>query len=235
MKWLALESSAISASVAVYEEGKLIAQAYNNTKITHSQTLMPMIEGMLKCAQIELNDIDGFAVSVGPGSFTGVRIGVSVVKGLAFHSEKPCAPVSTLEAMAWMFMGQNVNVCAVMDARCGQTYNALFKVSGNNVERITEDRALSVDELINELIASGEEWILAGDGADVFVNKISGACDKVSLAAPHLRYQQAFGVACAADRMHKDGATVPGDALMPTYLRLPQAERELNEKMGKKA
>jgi tRNA threonylcarbamoyladenosine biosynthesis protein TsaB len=127
MKILAIESSATAASAALIEDGKILSEFFAHTGLTHSQTLLPMVEQVLACAKVSAKDVDAFAVSVGPGSFTGVRIGVSTVKGLAFGTGKPCVPVSTLEAMAQNYRGQAVTVCAVMDARCQQVYNALFQ------------------------------------------------------------------------------------------------------------
>ena len=130
MKILAVDSSAIPASAAVWEDGRLLGEFYSNTRQTHSQTLLPMVENLLKCTQTALNEIDLFAVSAGPGSFTGVRIGVACVKGLAMPEDKPCAGVSTLEAIAWNLAHLRGTICAVMDARCQQVYNAVFEADG---------------------------------------------------------------------------------------------------------
>ena len=172
MKILAIECSAVPCSAAVIEDGKIIASGFVNVKLTHSQTLMPMIEAVLASAQLKLSDIDGFAVSAGPGSFTGIRIGISAVKGMAAAKKKPCAAISTLRAMAENFRDTQCIVCTVMDARCNQVYNALFDCSEGGVTRLTEDRALLCEELKEELKTVLENTqkrvIIVGDGSDVF-------------------------------------------------------------------
>lgn len=225
---LAMDSSATPASAALLEDDKILSEFYIHTKQTHSQTLMPMVESVLKLSSKTLDDLDCIAVSAGPGSFTGVRIGVSCVKGLAMTRNIPCAGVSTLRAMAENAKGMNGIVCAVMDARCGQVYNAMFRVEGNEVERICEDRALPISKLAEECAAYGEKLLLVGDGAELCYKTFSGFGAK--LLQPQLRFQRASGVAYAAKEMLESGATVTPDALMPVYLRLPQAERELKKK-----
>lgn len=230
MNILAVESSAAAASAAVWADGVLRAEAYSHTKLTHSQTLMPMIMDMLRNAQIPMAEIGAFAVAAGPGSFTGVRIGVAAVKGLAFGRNLPCVPVSTLLAMAHLFIGQHVQVCAAMDARCGQVYNALFAVDGDHVTRLCEDRAIPAAALGEELRASGQPWVLVGDGAALCAHTFSAHAN-VLLAPPHLRFQRASGVAMAAAAQLARGESVSDAALVPFYLRPPQAERELSKKL----
>lgn len=230
MKILAVDSSAKSASVAVTESGRLISECFVNNALTHSRTLMPMVENALSQADMTIKDIDAFCVNVGPGSFTGIRIGVAAVKGLAICDNIPCAGVSTLESIAYNFTDEDCIVCASMDARCNQVYTALFRCDGVNVSRICEDKAVSVDELGNELLQySNNKIYLAGDGAELcfkaFGDKVSNAC----LAGENRRYQRAFGAALAAEnnKEFNDSAL-----LAPVYLRLPQAERELKLKKG---
>ena len=151
MKILALESSAVACSVCLTEDEELIAEAYENSGLTHSVTLLPMAEEMLKNCGVKLEDVDVVAVAAGPGSFTGLRIGVSAAKGLAWTLDKPCAKVSTLEAMAWNLVGFEGNLCPVMDARRSQVYNALFSSDGQTVARLTPDRAISLEELTEEV------------------------------------------------------------------------------------
>ncbi len=227
MKILAIDSSAVSASCAVTDNGKLIAQSFVNIGLTHSQTLMPMIESTVKQAGITLADIELIAVSAGPGSFTGVRIGVSSAKGIAFTSDIRCAGVSTLEAIARTAQINDGIVCAVMDARCQQVYNALFRYSGGVLERLCEDRALAISELEEELKGFDEPIMLAGDGAVVCSNAMS--TEKIYLAPENVRMQSAYGVAMAA--MHGgDESFVSANDLQPVYLRVPQAERELKKR-----
>ncbi len=233
MKILALESTAAAAGAAVWEDGRLLAEAYQNIRLTHSQTLLPMVRDLLRNAQIPMEQIGCFAVAAGPGSFTGVRIGVSAVKGMAFGKNAPCVPVSTLLAMAYLFTGGHTYVCTAMDARCGQVYNALFEVDGMTVTRLTEDRALPLTELAAELGASEHTWVVTGDGAELAMKTLA-ATGKVVLAPPHLRWQHAAGVAMAAQEALNRSETVTDAQLEPFYLRPPQAERELALKKERK-
>lgn len=216
---LGIDSSAISAGCALVEGDKIVAEEYLNTRHTHSETLLPMISGMLKSAGVELSDVDKIAVSAGPGSFTGLRIGISTAKGLADAAHKLCVSVSTLEAIAYNFIGTDEVICACMDARCKQVYNALFRSENGVITRLCEDRAISAADLSAELANLDSKVILAGDGAELmhtFTEK------KYTLAPPLLRYQRGSGVCFAA----RNAPEIAPAALMPTYLRLPQAERE---------
>lgn len=234
MKILAVDTSATAASVAVAEENKLIGEFSINTALTHSQTLMPMVDELLKNTGLSVNNIDAVAVNAGPGSFTGVRIGVAAVKGIAFPKNLPCVSVSTLESMAYNMLGNDCIVCSVMDARCSQVYNALFRVKGCTVTRMTDDRALSLTDLKNELRNINEKVVLVGDGA-VLCSKFLGAeLENIMLAPFNNRIQTASSVAYAAFEKINNGETVKADELMPVYLRLPQAQRELNKKLGVK-
>lgn len=228
MKILGIETSAVTASCALCEVGentKVIAEGSLHTDQVHSKTLLPFLEAMLKGAGISLADADAFAVSVGPGSFTGLRIGVSAVKGMAYALNKPCRAVSSLLGLAHRFTGTDAVICAVMDARCRQVYNALFRVSGGAVERLCEDRALSIDALGEELNTRTDKIILAGDGAELVYRALG---EKFTLAPPALRFQSGVGVCLAAEHL----PDVRAEALIPTYLRLPQAERERLAKTG---
>ena len=147
MKILSLECSAKSASCAVIEESKILCSDFTSSGLTHSQTLLPMVSDMINKAEVPFSDIDAFAVSAGPGSFTGIRIGISAVKGMALPKNAPCIPVSTLEAIAYNFLSEDALVCAVMDARCNQVYNALFRIKDGKIKRLCEDRAVSIDFL----------------------------------------------------------------------------------------
>ncbi len=229
---LALDSSAAPASVALLEDGKILSEFYINTKQTHSQTLMPMVESVLKLTNKTLDDVTCMAVSAGPGSFTGVRIGVSCVKGLSMTRNIPCAGVSTLRAMAENARQLTGIVCAVMDARCGQVYNALFRAESGKLTRLCDDRALPIAELLEECKTFTEKIYLVGDGAELCYKTFAAIC--AELLQPQLRFQRASGVAMAAQEMIENGQTVTPDALMPIYLRLPQAERELKAKNAQK-
>lgn len=229
---LALDSSAAPASAALLEDGKILSEFYINTKQTHSQTLMPMVESVLKLTNKTLDDVTCMAVSAGPGSFTGVRIGVSCVKGLSMTRNIPCAGVSTLRAMAENARQLTGIVCAAMDARCGQVYNALFRAESGKLTRLCDDRALPIAELLEECKTFTEKIYLVGDGAELCYKTF--AAIRAELLQPQLRFQRASGVAMAAQEMIENGQTVTPDALMPIYLRLPQAERELKAKNAQK-
>ncbi len=231
MKILAIDTSAVTASAAVLEDGALITATELRSKMTHSQTILPMVENMLKNAALSLKDIDVAAVNVGPGSFTGVRIGVAAVKGFCFADDIPCAAVSTLESMAYNFLGlpEKQTVCAVMDARCGQVYTATFEV-GDAVTRLTPDEAISIEELGNRLKKTEKSVILVGDGAKLCYTTLEKVVPNLYLAPDHLRYQNAIGVAAAA---YHSAERCDAAALQPVYLRLPQAERELKAKQKK--
>jgi len=232
MKILAVDTSASPVSVALTDNSRLVGELYLNIKTTHSQTLMPLIESILKTTNTNINDIDIFAVNAGPGSFTGVRIGVASIKGLSMPLNKPCASVSTLESMAYCMPYKNGIVCAVMDARCSQVYNALFRLNNNIPERLTPDRALSIDELSAELRTYSENIYLVGDGAEI-CSKAFSDIQNISLTPENIRFQHAYGTAMAAQKMSEQNALCTSDSLMPIYLRLPQAERELKAKQQK--
>ena len=234
MKILAVDTSATAASVAVAEENKLIGEFSINTALTHSQTLMPMVDELLNNTGLSVNDIDAVAVNAGPGSFTGVRIGVAAVKGIAFPKNLHCVSVSTLESMAYNMLGNDCIVCSVMDARCSQVYNALFRVKGCTVTRMTDDRALSLTDLKNELRNINEKVVLVGDGAVLCSKFLGEELENIMLAPFNNRIQTASSVAYAAFEKINNGETVKADELMPVYLRLPQAQRELNKKLGVK-
>lgn len=234
MKILAIDTSATAASVAVAQEDKIIGEYFINTSLTHSQTLIPMAEQLLKSVSMSIKDLDAVAVNVGPGSFTGVRIGVSAAKGIAFADELPCISVSTLQSMAYNMLENDCIVCAVMDARCQQVYNAMFRIKGKSVERLTDDRALSLEDLRIELERVDDKVVLVGDGTEITEKYLNGAFPNVVSAPINKRMQNASSTALVACEMFKDGKTISSSELMPIYLRLPQAQRELNKKMGVK-
>ncbi len=226
MKILALESSAVACSACLTEDDFLIAQSYENSGMTHSVTLLPMAEELLKRAGVSEKEIDVFAVAAGPGSFTGVRIGVSACKGLAWALDKPCAKVSTLEAMAWSAAALPGILCPVMDARREQVYNALFSFDGTALTRLTPDRAIGLEELKAELKEREGAYILVGDGARLCYDRLNGDGLELVLTPPNLRYQSAWGVARSALELAKRGELVSAGELVPEYHRLSQAERE---------
>lgn len=225
---LALESSAKAASVALMQDAELLAQYSQCSGLTHSRTLLPMVEDMLKNTDKKLADVDFIAVAHGPGSFTGIRIGVSTVKGLAWASDKKCVGVSTLAAMAWHGAAAGGLVCSVMDARRSQVYNALFEIKDGAPERLCRDRAIALSELAAELKGYDREVLLVGDGARLSFDYLTAEGISCRIAPQNLLYQSAWGVGMEALR------TEPGtaDDLLPVYLRLSQAERERQERLS---
>ena len=233
MLTLAFETSAKAASVALTENGKLLGESYQNTGLTHSQTLMVMAEDLLKQCGKTMKDVTAVAVAEGPGSFTGVRIGVAAAKGLSWGGGLPCYGVSTLEAMAVSLGIYEGHICACMDARRSQVYNGLFLVSGGRVERLTEDRAISLADLKTDLEHIDGPIFLVGDGAVLTHKTLSGEISGLILPPEHRIHQRAVGVALLAEKKQEEGEAGDGNALSPNYLRLSQAERERAEKMQK--
>ena len=230
---LAFETSAKAASVALTENGRLLGESYQNTGLTHSQTLMVMAEDLLKQCGKTVSDLSAVAVAEGPGSFTGVRIGVAAAKGLAWGAELPCYGISTLEAMAVSLGIYQGYVCACMDARRNQVYNALFYVNQGQPERVSEDRAIALSELSEELKALEGPIFLVGDGSSLTHKTLSPEISNLILPPEHRMHQRAVGVAILAEQKAAAGESGDGAALQPNYLRLSQAERERLEKMQK--
>ena len=231
MNILALESSAAACSAALCRDGMLLAQSFQCSGLTHSRTLLPMVHDMLKNCGESLDGVDVIAVAAGPGSFTGLRIGVATAKGLAWAGDKPCAPCSTLESMAWPLAHmEGAMIVCVMDARRKQVYNALFLARGDHLERLSPDRAISLAGLGEELKKFQELKIVVGDGAELCYNSLQDQISGLSLAPAHLRRQSAGGVARAAEELAAAGALVSGAELAPVYHRLSQAERERLER-----
>ena len=230
---LAFETSAKAASVALLEDGKLLGESYQNTGMTHSQTLMVMAQDVLKTAGKTASDVTAVAVAEGPGSFTGVRIGVAAAKGFAWGREIPCIGVSTLEAMAVSLDAYRGYVCACMDARRSQVYNAVFYVNQGELERIAPDRAISLAELGDELSKLAGPIFLVGDGAMLTHKTLADRIPDLVLPSEHRLHQRAVGVAILAHRAAEAGEPGDANAMTPNYLRLSQAERERAERMQK--
>ena len=226
---LAFETSAKAASVALWE-GKLLGESYQNTGLTHSQTLMVMAEDLMKQCGKAPADVTHVAVAAGPGSFTGVRIGVAAAKGFAWGREIPLCGVSTLQAMALTLGVWEGTVCCVMDARRNQVYNALFRAEGGSITRIREDRAISLEELGRELGGISGTIYLVGDGSELTHRTLKDTVPNLALPPEHRRHQRASGVALAAVKQIEGGGPCDAASLTPNYLRLSQAERERLEK-----
>lgn len=225
MRILALETSAKSVSAAVTEDGAVLAQGFLSTGLTHSRTLLPLVDSLLANGELPLASVDLFAVSTGPGSFTGLRIGVSALKGLAWAAGKPCVGVSTLYAMAQNLAHCDALLLCAMDARRGQVYNALFQAGGGSLRRLCPDRAIALEDLAGELAGDPRRKLVLGDGAELAEERLRALGVACRLAPPFLRRQSAVGVAMAAEELAKRGETVSAQDLAVAYLRPPQAER----------
>ena len=230
---LAFETTAKSCSAAIHDGTKLLAESYQNSGLTHSQTLMVMAEDLLKVCGKSAADVTALAVAAGPGSFTGVRIGVSAAKGFAWGAELPVYGVSTLESMALSLGAMEGHVCCCMDARRKQVYNALFLAENGALTRVSEDRAISLEELKSELQHIDGPIYLVGDGAELTMRTLGAENHQLILPPEHRRHQRASGVALAAIDAMNRGETADGASLQPNYLRLSQAERERMEKLRK--
>ena len=231
---LAFETSAKAVSVALLEGDKLLSESYQNTGMTHSQTLMVMAEDMLKQCGKTAKDVDALAVAEGPGSFTGVRIGVAAAKGFAWGREIPCYGVSTLEAMAQSLGIYDGYICPVMDARRSQVYNALFEADRGEITRIREDRAISLDDLAEDVKKLEKSVFLVGDGSILCYNTLLERVPSLVLPPEHRMHQRAVGVGIIVARQIRAGISGDAAALTPNYLRLSQAERERMEREQKK-
>ena len=224
MKILALETSAKSVSVAVVENGAVLASAYQNMGLTHSVTLMPLLDSMLKNAGLTAKDMSLIAVAAGPGSFTGLRIGVSAAKGLAWALELPCCGVSTLAAMARNLAHMEGLIVCAMDARRSQVYNANFSAENGVLTRLTPDRAVSLDELAEEIRNDPRPITLVGDGAHLVYARFTEQGIPCRMAPPHLIMQNATSVALEAEALATQGKLVSAQELEAFYLRPPQAD-----------
>ena len=231
---LAFETSAKAASVALLEDGVLLGESYQNTGLTHSQTLLVMAQQLLSQCGKTVSDVTALAVAAGPGSFTGVRIGVAAAKGFAWGAELPCYGVSTLESMALSLGAWEGTVCACMDARRAQVYNALFRAEGGTLRRISPDRAISLAELGQELSQLEGPIFLVGDGSPLTARTLAEQLPELVLPPEHRMHQRAVGVALAARQKLLSGDTGDAVGLVPNYLRLSQAERERLEREQKK-
>ena len=233
MLLLAFETSAKAASVALFQDEKLLGESYQNTGLTHSQTLMVMAQDLLKQCGFAPTDVTHTAVAAGPGSFTGVRIGVAAAKGFAWGKEIPCFGVSTLEAMALGLGVWEGHLCACMDARRSQVYNAVFRAENGRLTRVTEDRAIALADLQKELEPLSGPLFLVGDGAALTHRTLAAAIPQLILPAEYRQHQRAVGVGLAALEAIARGEEGNAAALTPNYLRLSQAERERLEKENK--
>ena len=233
MKILAFDSTAKAASVAVCEDERCLALYTIDNGLTQSELLMPMAENILKCLHLSFDDIDMVTASMGPGSFTGVRIGAALVKGIAFGRDIPCVSVSTIEALARNAMPLKSVIVPVMDAKRGQVYTAIFKSDGKSATRITKDDAISISALAEMLKEyEGEDIYLVGDGYEVASRGLRAAGIEIQETPPLLINENAYSIAQVALEKYKMGEFVKDTEIAPIYLRMPQAERERLERLG---
>ena len=225
MRILAFESSAKAAGTALVHDGLLLGESFLNSGQTHSRTLLSLAEHLLENCGLSPADIDACAVAAGPGSFTGIRIGMAAAKGFSWGCQIPLVGVSTLEGMTRGAAMCDGVYCACMDARRGQIYNALFRVQGGDMERLCADRAIAVQELEAELSQFCGPVFLLGDGAQLTFDLLDGHRDMLRLLPEHLRQQRASGTALSAWEILKAGGLSDASALAPNYLRMSQAER----------
>lgn len=234
MKILALDSSGLVASAAVTEDDILLAEYTICYKKTHSQTLLPMLDEIRKNIELDMNTIDAIAVSAGPGSFTGLRIGSATAKGLGLALGKPLIAVPTLEAMACNLYDTPGLICPIMDARRRQVYTGIYQFKDHQIQVVRDQAAKGIDELIEEVNALGESAVFLGDGVPVFRSQIE---EKVtvpfSFAPVHLNKQKAGAVAALAAIYYKEGKIQTAAEHRPDYLRVSQAERERAERLKK--
>lgn len=228
---LAFETSAKAASVALFDGENLLGESYQNTGLTHSQTLLTMAEDLMKNCGISAAELTAVAVAAGPGSFTGVRIGVAAAKGLAWGREIPCYGVSTLQAMALGLGVQNGYILCAMDARRNQVYTALFSAESGVLTPIIPDSAMAIADLQPQLEKLNAPIYTVGDGSLLCYEKLKEMVPKLCPPVPHRMHQRASGVGLAALREIAAGNPGNGETLTPNYLRLSQAERERQEKM----
>ena len=234
MKILGLDSSGIVASVAIVEDENLIAEYTVNYKKTHSQTLLPMLDELVKMTELDLDTIDAIAVAAGPGSFTGLRIGSATAKGLGLALKKPLVEIPTVDALAYNLYDSRALICPIMDARRNQVYTGLYCFQKGQLQTVKEQDALPVDTLLEELNQMGKKVIFLGDGVPVFREKIQEMCQVPYLFAPgHVSRQRAGAVAALGAIYYGQGKTESAREHQPDYLRVSQAERERAERLKK--
>lgn len=236
MKILAIDGSGLVASIAILSDGVLIGEYTTNYKKTHSQTLLPMLDEVVKMIDVDLKTIDAIAVAAGPGSFTGLRIGSATAKGLGLALKKPIVSISTIEGLAYNLFHTNGLICPIMDARRNQVYTGIYCFVGNEMKEIVSPCAISIDELIEKLKELNEEVTFIGDGIPVFRDKLNEALQEKCFYAPaHLARQRAGAIASLGEKYFQQGKIEDAAEHKPDYLRLSQAERELKEKQSRQA
>lgn len=236
MNILAIDSSGLVASVAILRDGILAGEYTINYKKTHSQTLLPMLDEVVKMIDFDLNSLDAIAVAAGPGSFTGLRIGSATAKGLGLALKKPLISVSTIEGLAFNLYRVKGLICPIMDARRNQVYTGIYRYEEDELVTVLEPCAIAIDELIEKLQELNEKVIFTGDGMPVFETVLKETLgQKCDFAPPHFARQRAGAIACLGAKYLRAGKLESAEEHKPVYLRLSQAERELQEKQSKQA
>ena len=231
MKILALDSSGLVASVAVTEDDNLLGEYTSNYKKTHSQTLLPMLDEVAKMIELDLKTVDVIAVSAGPGSFTGLRIGSATAKGLALALDKKIVSVPTVDALAYNIWNCTDVICPLMDARRQQTYTGLYTFEDGRMQTLLPQCVVQIEEIINKVNDMGKPVVFLGDGVPVFADFIAQHCKVPYQYAPaHCNKQRAASVAALGAILYGEGKAEPAAEHKPDYLRLSQAERERQEK-----
>lgn len=234
MNILAIDSSGLVASIAIFRNDTLAGEYTINYKKTHSQTLLPMLDEVVKMIDFDLQSVDAIAVAAGPGSFTGLRIGSATAKGLGLALKKPVISISTIEGLAFNLYYVNGLICPIMDARRNQVYTGIYRYEGNEMVTVMEPCAVSIEELIEKLRSLNDEVVFTGDGIPVFQEKLCDTLgDKCSFAPAHMARQRAGAIACLGAKYYNEGNIESAAEHKPVYLRLSQAERELQEKQLK--
>ncbi len=235
MKILAMDSSSLVATVAVAMDGVMTAEYTVNYKKTHSQTLLPMLDEIVKTIELDLNNIDAIAVAAGPGSFTGLRIGSATAKGLGLALNKPIIPVPTIAGMAYNFYGVSSDtlICPIMDARRDQVYTGVYTFEGSEFVTVLDQTAMDIRELITWLCEQGKKVIFLGDGVPVYKGVIEAECKtEFDFAPSHMSRQRAGAISALGEILYNKGVVESAAEHKPEYLRKSQAERELDEKNG---
>lgn len=231
MNILALDASGIAGSVAYIKAGKLVGEYYICDKLTHSQTIMPMLEHMKQLLEINLDEIDAIAVTSGPGSFTGLRIGVTAAKSLALALDVPIIGVPTLDTLAYAIRETEALICPLMDARRHQVYTALYEWKEGELIKLIEDSALDIEALFDKVKAFDREVVFLGDGVQVYKELIKTTFKEKALLAPSfLNMQRASVLADISIKLFKEGKVEDPSLFTPIYLRKSQAEREKEER-----
>ena len=231
MKLLAIDSSGLVASVAIIEDDNLLGEYTINYKKTHSQTLLPMLDEVAKMIELDKTSLDAIAVSAGPGSFTGLRIGSATAKGLGLALDKPLVHVPTVDALAYNLWGTDKLICPLMDARRQQVYTGLYEFLGEEFHILLEQCAIEIDKIIEKVNEMGRPVIFLGDGTNVYAGEIKKHCNvPFSFAPAGMNKQRAASVALLGKELYEKGKTVSAAEHAPDYLRLSQAERERKEK-----